>query len=65
MAPDDAPAFLTVEEAAQILRLGRSATYEAIARGELPAVRFGRRLRVPRAVLFRMAGLNEHDDGSQ
>jgi excisionase family DNA binding protein len=60
------PAFLTVPEAAQILRLGRSAAYEAVARGELPAVRFGRRLRVPRHALARLAGLDpEQDDGPE
>lgn len=49
---DDLPAFLTVDEAAAILRLGRTAAYEAATRGELPTVRFGRRLRVPRGALL-------------
>jgi excisionase family DNA binding protein len=39
---------LTVEEAARELRIGRSAAYEAVRRGQLPAVRIGRSLRVPR-----------------
>jgi excisionase family DNA binding protein len=38
---------LTVEEAARELRIGRSAAYEAVRRGQLPAVRIGRSLRVP------------------
>jgi excisionase family DNA binding protein len=42
---------LTVEEAARELRIGRSAAYEAVRRGELPAVRIGRSLRVPRHCL--------------
>jgi excisionase family DNA binding protein len=55
--PDAWPAFLTVEEAACILRLGRSAAYEAVASGALPTVRFGgRSLRVPRGALARLAG---------
>jgi excisionase family DNA binding protein len=63
---DDAPAFLTVPEAAQVLRIGRSAAYEAAQRGELPTVRFGRRLRVPRHALLRLARLDsEHDDGPE
>ena len=45
------PAVLTVEEAAAVLRIGRTAAYEAARRGELPAVRIGRSLRVPRAAL--------------
>ena len=66
MTLDDAPAFLTVPEAAQVLRIGRSAAYEAAQRGELPTVRFGRRLRVPRQALLRLARLKpEHDAGPE
>jgi excisionase family DNA binding protein len=42
---------LTVEEAAALLRIGRTAAYEAARRGDLPAVRIGRSLRVPRHAL--------------
>ena len=57
------PDFLTVEEAARVLRIGRTAAY-ALARrwrdtnGQegLPVVPFGRVLRVPRAALERIAG---------
>ena len=38
---------LTIEEVAQILGLGRSATYESARRGELPTLRLGRRVLVP------------------
>ncbi|MCL4853141.1 MAG: helix-turn-helix domain-containing protein [Bryobacteraceae bacterium] len=38
----------------QILGLGRNATYDAAARGEIPTIRIGRRLLVPRAALDRM-----------
>lgn len=59
----DVPDFFTVEEAARILRIGRTAAYE-LARswretnGErgLPVVAFGRLLRVPRSVLETMSG---------
>lgn len=44
----DLPLVLTIEEAARELRIGRTAAYEAARRGELPAVRIGRSLRVPR-----------------
>jgi excisionase family DNA binding protein len=47
----DMPDVLTVEEAAEVLRIGRTAAYEAARRGELPAVRIGRSLRVPRHAL--------------
>ena len=45
---------LTVDEAAAALRIGRGTAYEAIRRKELPAIRLGRRLLVPRAALERM-----------
>lgn len=46
-----APLVLTVEEAAGVLRISRTAAYEAVRRGELPVVRIGRSLRIPRHAL--------------
>ena len=40
-------ATITVEEAAQVIGIGRTAAYEAVRRGELPVRRLGRRLVVP------------------
>ena len=55
--PDSWPAFLTLDEAASILRVARSTAYEMAAAGALPTVKFGgRSLRVPRGVLARLAG---------
>jgi len=31
-------------DAGRLLGLGRNATYDAIARGEIPVIRFGRRI---------------------
>lgn len=56
-APDnvtDLPLVLTVEEAARVLRIGRSSAYEAARTGELPTVRIGRILRVPRSAIEEM-----------
>jgi excisionase family DNA binding protein len=57
------PDFLTVPEAAKVLRLGRTAAYELASRFEatagaegLPVIRLGRQLRVPRAQLELLAG---------
>lgn len=44
---------LTVREVAELLRLTPSSTYLAISHGQIPAVRFGRQLRIPRAALER------------
>jgi excisionase family DNA binding protein len=45
---------LTIQEAAKILRIGRSAAYEAVRTGELPVIQFGRRKLVPRAALEKL-----------
>ncbi len=42
---------LTVTETAKCLGIGRSSAYEAIARGEIPVIRVGKRLLVPKAAL--------------
>ena len=44
---------LTPREAWELLQVGRNAFYEAVARGEIPHVRIGRSIRVPRAALER------------
>lgn len=43
--------FLTVEEVKQRLNLGRSMTYKMVKSGEIPAVRFGDSIRVPKHLL--------------
>ena len=52
-------ATITVEEAAAILGIGRSAAYEAARRGQLPTRRLGRRLFVPVPALLRWLGAEE------
>jgi excisionase family DNA binding protein len=48
------PAVLTMDEAAVLLRIGRNSAYEAARRGEIPTIRLGRRLLVPRVALERL-----------
>lgn len=54
---EELPPVLTVERAGELLGLARSSAYRAAARGELPTVRFGRRLVVPTAKLLALLGL--------
>ena len=43
------PEFLTVDEVAEWLALGRGLVYELVRRGELPSVKFGTKvIRIPR-----------------
>ena len=46
------PEVLTAREAAAILRVGRNQLYQAVARGELGAVRIGRSIRIPKQALL-------------
>ena len=50
------PETYSVPEAGRMVGLGKNASYDAARRGELPVLRFGRILRVPRAALERMLG---------
>jgi hypothetical protein len=62
VALEELPDFLTVEEAAAVLRISRTSAYLLtqrwrLTRGRegLPVKRLGRMLRVPRAALVRMS----------
>jgi excisionase family DNA binding protein len=48
----------TVPEAGRLLGLGRNAAYAAAERGQIPTIRIGRLLRVPKVVLHRMLGIS-------
>lgn len=68
MAKDGAPALYTVEEAAKLLRVGRTKAYAMTqewratgGRAGLPVVDFGNVLRVPRAALERVLGVDLSD----
>ena len=47
---------ISVEDAGKILGYSRNSAYEAAKSGELPTIRLGRKLRVPRAALEKMLG---------
>jgi excisionase family DNA binding protein len=44
---------ISVDAAARLAGISRNSAYEAVRRGELPVIRIGRRLLVPRAALLR------------
>ena len=45
---------LTVEEAAKLLGIGRQLAYERVKTGEIPVIKIGRRLLVPRSALEKL-----------
>ncbi|HLH70449.1 MAG TPA: helix-turn-helix domain-containing protein [Candidatus Dormibacteraeota bacterium] len=55
--------LLRVEEVAELLRVGRTKVYQLLARGELPVVRIGRSVRVPRRRL--LAWIEAHTVGDE
>ena len=43
-----------IEEAGRLLGIGRNQAYEAAKSGQIPTIKIGKRLLVPKAVLDRM-----------
>lgn len=57
---------LTVEEAAALIGISRAFAYEAVRRGEIPSIRIGRRVLVPRTALERLLQLpSELEPGTE
>lgn len=46
----------SVDEAAKLLGIGRVNAYRAVKRGEIPVIRIGRKILVPKAGINRMLG---------
>ena len=51
----------SVEQAAEILGISRTSAYIAVRRGEIPCLRIGRRVVIPRAALDRLLGRDSPD----
>lgn len=50
----DARKALTVDEAAYELGISRNVAYTAVRNGEIPSIRIGKRIIIPRAAFERM-----------
>jgi excisionase family DNA binding protein len=50
----DKPLLLRVADAARLLSVSRSTMYQLVASGQVPVVRIGRSIRIPRAGLERL-----------
>ena len=50
---DTQPFLITVPELAALLRVSRATAYALVASGEVPSVRVGGSLRIPRDALYR------------
>jgi len=63
---DEKRLTVTVEEAARLLGISRGLAYEMVRVGRLPAIRFGKRLVVPRHAIEKLLqepeiGASKHD----
>jgi excisionase family DNA binding protein len=56
--PEERPTVPVWPDAGWALGTSRGATYDAVARGEIPSIRIGRRVVVPTAALRRLLGLD-------
>lgn len=59
---EDLPEVLTVDETARLLRISRGLAFAGARRGDIPTVRIGRRILVPRDRL--LAWLRSNEDAS-
>jgi hypothetical protein len=55
------PPTISVPHAGKLLGLGREAAYRAAKVGQLPTIKFGRRLFVPTARLLKLLGLADEE----
>lgn len=55
----EAKLTLSVREAAKLLGISRGLAYELVRTGEIPVIKFGKRLVVPRKALEKLVGLDE------
>ena len=51
---DDYPDVLTIREVMDVTGLGKNTVYESVHRGEIPHVKFGKTIRVPKVALRRL-----------
>jgi len=49
---------ISVDELASVLDVARSTAFEAVRRGDVPAIRVGRRIRIPTAGVRRLLQLD-------
>jgi excisionase family DNA binding protein len=57
--PLESPLLVSVPEAARLLGVGTTFGWAMVRNGEIPSVRLGRRVLVPRAALEQLAGTHQ------
>lgn len=62
MKLDELPPTISVSEASEVLGISRRSAYRAATRGDLPAIRIGRRLLVPTSRLLELLGMSTESE---
>ncbi len=57
---EDKRLTLSVEETARLLGIGRNLCYDRVKTGEIPSLKIGRRLLVPKAALEKLLAEPKH-----
>lgn len=60
---DDLPPILTVEQTAKVLGISRGLAFTGVRNGDIPSIRIGRRILVPRDRLRQMLGVDRAETG--
>lgn len=63
IGPENLPSVLKVKELSQLLRIPLTRTYELIERGEIPCIRLGRSIRIPRSVVLKLLDVDSSNKG--
>src|SRR5688500_12347361 len=59
---DSLPLTLTVEQTAKLMGLSRGSAYEAVRTGQIPSLRIGRRVLIPKHALLQLLGVTGAED---
>ena len=51
----------SIKETAQVLGLSRNSVYQGCQRGEIPSIRVGKRILIPKAALLRILETTKND----
>ncbi|WP_455582387.1 helix-turn-helix domain-containing protein [Dysosmobacter sp.] len=53
---DDLPLTLTIEEAGQVLQVGRNTAYDLVRSGQLRSIKVGKQIRIPKQAMLEYLG---------
>jgi len=63
--PQHARLTFTVDEAAQVLGISRAFAYESVRRGDIPNIKIGKRILIPKVALERLLASADSDEHNQ